>query len=239
MEVREILERMGPSTTAAEAIELLEHPETDEAHVLAALRKRNLASACVEAIARHERWGERYTIKAAIVNNPKTPKTLALRLVNVLFWKELLRVTNNFRLPMPVRVAAENHLVDRLPKLEMGERITLARSAPLRLITALIGDANPRVIEALATNPKLREVEVLQLVENPKVSPETLRVVAKSERWASRLPIRIALVRNPRTPVHVALSLLASLPRQTVAKLARSEDLPRVVLVGVERILTK
>jgi hypothetical protein len=216
---------------------LLDHPETEEAHVLAILRKRNLASTVTEAVARHERWGARYGVKAAVVNNPKTPKTLALRLVGALYWKELLRVTGNFQLSMPLRVAAENHLVERLAKLELGEKISLARSAPSRVISVLIAEAQPRVVEALLTNPRLREMEVLMVAENSKAPPETLRVIARSERWASRYPVKLALVKNPRTPVHTALGLLSSLPRQVVAKLMDWPDLPRVVYLGAERIL--
>ena len=53
MEVRELVQRVGPGTTTDETTELLDHPEAEEAHVLAVLRKRNLATAAIEAIARH------------------------------------------------------------------------------------------------------------------------------------------------------------------------------------------
>jgi hypothetical protein len=138
---------------------------------------------------------------------------------------------------MPLRVAAEKYLVERLAKLELGEKIALARSAPPRVISILIVEAQARVIDALLTNPRLREMEVLSMAENSKVSPETLRVIARSERWASRFPIKLALVKNPRTPVHTALGLLSSLPRQVVAKLVDWPELPRVVYLGAERIL--
>jgi hypothetical protein len=237
MEIRELVQRIGPATTAEDAMELLDHPQAEEAHILAVLRKRNVVSTVIEAIARHERWGGRYRVKAAVVNSPKTPKTLALRLVGGLFWKELLRVTGNFQLPMPLRVAAENHLVERLAKLELGEKVSLARSAPPRVISVLIAEAQARVVDALLANPRLREVEVLMIAENSKVSPDTLRVIARSERWASRYPVKLALVKNPRTPVHTALGLLSSLPKRVVAKLMDWPELPRVVYLGAERIL--
>ena len=146
-------------------------------------------------------------------------------------------MTGNYQLSMPLRVAAEKYLVDRLAKLELGEKISLARSAPSRVITVLIAEAQARVVDALLNNPRLREMEVLSIAENSKVSPETLRVIAGSERWASRHPIRLALVKNPRTPVHTALRLLSSLPRRVVAKLMDGSELPRVVFLGAERLL--
>ncbi len=196
MEVRELMDALGPAASAEQAAALLEHPQTEQAHVLAVLRKRDLPSTVIEAIARDERWNSRHIIKAAIVNHAKTPKTLALRLVNQLFWKELLKVANNFRLPMPIRLTAEKYLRDRLPQLELGERIALARTATARLLPGLIGDGNARVVAALLNNPRLREVQVLQIVEAPRSTPEILRTVADSERWASRPEVRTAVIKN-------------------------------------------
>ena len=230
---------MGPDADAVDVAAFLEHPDTEEAHLLAALRKRDLASGAIEAVARSERWGSRYVIRAAVVNHPKAPRTLALRLVQMLYWKELMRTTSNFRISMPVRVAAEKSLADRLPKLELGERVTLARAAPPMVIKGLLDDAHPRVIKALLSNPKLREFEVLRLVESPGLSSDTLRVIAESDRWASRHSIKMGLVKNPRTPVHVALRLLASLPRRKITQLVSSPDLPKVIIVGARRILAE
>lgn len=239
MELRDLLHNIGPDTNASDMVTVLEHPGTEEAHILAALRKRNLPSQAIEALARHERWNGRYRIKAAIVNHPKTPQTLALRLMGLLFWKELLRASTNFRLSMPVRISAEGHLVARLSKMEMGEKISLARSAPARVISQLLEESQPRVIEALLVNPRIREAEVVRLAEEPGVSTEVLRVLAKSARWSSRYPVRMALVKNCRTPVHAALTLLGSLPRREIEKLVSSDALPKVVLIKAHQLLER
>ena len=239
MELRDLLHNIGPDTNAADMMTLLEHPGTEEAHILAVLRKRNLPGPAIEALARHERWNGRYTVKAAIVNHPKTPKTLALRLMSLLFWKELLRASNNFRLSMPIRIAAEGHLVAKLSKMEMGEKISLARSAPARVVSQLLEESQPRVIDALLMNPRIREAEVVRLAEDPGVSSEALRVLARSERWSSRYTVKMALVKNRRTPVHAALTLLGSLPRREIERLVSSDVLPKVVLVRAHQLLER
>lgn len=239
MDLRDLINTIGPDTPTDEMVSFLEHPDTEEAHVLAVLRKRNLPSAVIETLARNERWNGRYTVKAAIVNHPKTPKTLALRLLNLLFWKELLRTSTNFRLSMPVRIAAEGQLVTRLSKMELGEKVSLARGAPARVVSQLLEEAQPRVVEALLLNPRLREAEVVGLAERAAISSEVLRVLARSERWSSRYPVKMALVKNPRTPVHAALTLLGTLPRREVEKLVSSEALPRVVLVRANQLLER
>jgi hypothetical protein len=238
MEVRELVARLGAGATSEEAREFLDHGETEESHLLAVLRKRDLASSFLEAIARHERWKGRHVVKVAVVNHPKTPKTLALRLLNQLFWKELLKVANNFRIPMPVRTTAEKYLRDRLSELELGERITLARTATPGLIPGLIGDRNARVIAALLTNPRLREVQVLSLAEDPASPSEVLRIVGESERWSSRPAVKLAVVTNKKTPVHTALRVLTSLPRPAIKKLVASDGVPAVIRLRAERILS-
>ena len=150
-----------------------------------------------------------------------------------------MKVSVNFRLPMPIRVAAERHLLDRLPKLELGERITLARVAPSGVVSVLVTQNNERVIEALMTNPRLRESEVHGLTENKKASPGVLRVVAESPRWASRPAVRLALVQNGRTPVHTALRLLSPMPRDTLLRWLARYEFPTVIRLGAERILNK
>lgn len=226
-----------PETTAA-AMALLDNPDTEEAHILAVMRKRNLASLTIEAIARHERWNQRYALKAAIVNHPKTPKTLALRVLSLLYWKELLRVSGNYRLPMRLRTAAENLLADRLPQLELGEKISLARTAPRRVVLLLSKEANARVLEALLANPRLRESEVIGLAENQKTPPDVLRVVAEADRWITRRPIKLAIVKNSQTPVHSALKLLATLPRRTLVQLLERHELPALISIKAERIIS-
>jgi hypothetical protein len=102
-----------------------------------------------------------------------------------------------------------------------------------------VGDSNARVIAALLANPRLREVQVLAVAENPASPPEVLRVIADSERWACRPAVRMAVIANKRTPVHTALRALASLPPQTIAKLVREYQLRPVIRLGAERILSR
>lgn len=237
MRPRDWVETLGPHSEGSDVEDLLAHEETDEAHILRLLRKRELAASVLETVARHERWGRRHVVRAAVVNHPKTPRTLALRLLSLLFWKEQLRVASNLRLAMPLRIAAENRLKERLPELEAGEKIAMARSAPPSLIPILAADPNPRLVAALLVNPRMRESDVAGIVQRDTAPGPVLRVVAQSERWIHRPAIRMGIITHRQTPVHVALSLLSRLERRDLSKLARSEGLPRVVALRIERLL--
>ena len=137
--IQELIESLGAGSARGDAQPLLDHPEAEQSHIVAVLRKRDLSSAVIEAIAGHERWSGQHSVRAAVVNHTKTPRTMALRLLHLLLWRELLNVTGNYRLPMPLRIDAERRLRDRLPELEIGEKIALARAAPQGLIPLLFG----------------------------------------------------------------------------------------------------
>jgi hypothetical protein len=232
------LEALGPHSTPADVAPLLDHPETDEVHLLKLLRKRDLPSSVIEAIARHERWDGRHPIRAAIVLHAKTPRTLSLRLLSLLFWRDQLRVAMDIRLQMPLRAAAENRLRERLPELELGEKISLARSAPPGLLSVLTADESHRVIAALLSNPRLLESDVVAIVRREKTPAEVLRVLAASERWISRPAVRVGVLCHPRTPVHSALKVLAGLSAHEIRRLLAEKPLPPVVRFGAERILS-
>ena len=233
----ELMDRVGPHATADVVKPLLDHPDTDESHLLRLLRKRELSSSVIEALARHDRWGWRHVVRTAVVNHSKTPRTLALRLLSLLFWKEQLRVATNMRLTMALRMAAENRLKERLPELEIGEKTTLARTVPPALVAILASESEARLIRTLLQNPRAREVDVVGIVDRDSTHAAVLRVVAQSERWVSRPPVNLGLLRHPNTPVHVALSLLERISRRDLRKLVAGQELPRGVALRAGRIL--
>lgn len=236
--VRDVLDSLGAHSVAGDVAPLLDHAEADEAHILALLRKRELAAPVIEAVARHDRWNKRHVVRAAIVNHMKTPRTLALRMLSLLFWREQLRVASNIRLAMPLRVAAESRLRERLPELELGEKISMAHMAPPGLIPILAAENHDRVIQSLLRNPRVREQEVVALVKRETTSAQVLRVVARSERWIVRPMIRDGVVSHRNTPIHVALSLLGRIPHRALTALVRKNELPTVVAMRARKILS-
>ncbi|GMR22278.1 MAG: hypothetical protein BMS9Abin37_0615 [Acidobacteriota bacterium] len=238
MTLREILDSLGPHSRASDAAPLLDHAEADETHVLALLRKRDLATPVIEAVARHDRWNKRHVVRGAIVRHMKTPRTLALRMLSLLFWREQLRVATNIRLAMPLRVAAESRLKKRLPELELGEQISIAHSAPPGLIPALAACNHERVVQSLLRNPRMREQDVLTLVKRETTTGSVLRAVAQSERWVVRPLVRTAIVSHRNTPVHVALTLLSRMPRRTLTALLKNNELRPVIAIRARKILS-
>jgi hypothetical protein len=139
---------------------------------------------------------------------------------------------------MPLRVAAESRLRERLPQLELGEKISIAHSAPPGLIPVLAASNHARVVQSLLRNPRMQEQDVLTLVKRETTSGSVLRVVAQSERWVVRPPVTTGIACHPNTPVHVALTLLGRMPRRTLKALVNSNELRPVVAIRARKILS-
>lgn len=108
--------------------------------------------------------------------------------------------------------------------LTLGERKSLARRPRRDLIERAIGDPHPDVIRLLLANPRLTEADVIRISARRPCPAEVLRSVARS-RWSGRARVRSALVRNPSTPVDVAVPLVSFLLRQELREVAGSSEL--------------
>lgn len=161
-----------------------------------------------------------YPLRRELAACPATPRTEALRFVAGLFWRDLLAVGLDMRVPPAVRRAAERHVVARLPALSAGEKVALARRAGAGVLAVLRLDPEPRVIAALLDNPRLTEGVLAPLVHAERAAPEVLRTIAEDRRWGVRYSIRVALSRNPRTPATTALGLLTQLKRSDLEAVA-------------------
>src|SRR6185436_5552043 len=100
-------------------------------------------------------WSGDARLLAAIAQNPRAPRGLALRLLPALFWRDLADVASSPRVDATVRVRAEALLLEAIPDLRVGERITLARLATPRVLKPLLADAEEKVTSACLPNPRL------------------------------------------------------------------------------------
>jgi hypothetical protein len=149
-------------------------------------------------------------VRKAVALHPATPRAEALRLLEDLPWRDLVDVGREVRTPAPVRHSANRRIIEKLPKLSLGEKTALARVADRALAGALLDGGEVDVLAALLGNPRLVEEDLTAwlLVRHPKEAP--LVLLASNDRWMARTAVRTAVLLSPRTPRPVALSLLTS-----------------------------
>jgi hypothetical protein len=213
--------------------------EALDEQVLAAVLRRAVPIAFLEEVASARPWSERPRVLARVVQNPRAPRTLALRLVSALYWHDLAEVAASSRLPAAVRSRAESLLRDGLPDMRLGDRVTLARLATPALLPGLLADAERKVIESALLNPRLREDDLVSALRRDDLAPALVEAVAASPRWASNYATRLALVLQPRTPLAIALQQISSLVPRDLRRVAGETGLRPLVQAAALAVLTR
>ena len=179
-----------------------------------------------------------YEMRRAIASHRRTPEVTALRFISGLFWRDLAEITLDVRIRPAVRRVAEKYLVQRLPRLAVGEKINLARRSTGEVIVHLRRDPDLRVIQALLENPRLTEELLVPLVA-ASPSPRVLDLVAKSPNWGSRYVIRSALARNAAAPFRAVFAVLPTLREGDLAEIVGDEGQSSVIRNRAHELLEK
>ena len=106
-------------------------------------------------------------------------------------------------------------------------------------IAGYLHDPSPRVIRALLENRRLAEEDVLIIVKRKNLPPDILATVFKDKRWAESYPVRLALARNPRSPLSVSLTCARYLRLFDLEEITRSHFIPLVFRHKVEMIINE
>jgi len=110
---------------------------------------------------------------------------------------------------------------ERLSALTVGQKINLALSGDREARMALIRDPNKTLHQHVLRNPRIGLDEVQYIAKLTTVSPDALVLIADDDEWGANPVICASLVRNPKTPLPVALRLLQRLPAGEIRTLAR------------------
>ena len=233
------LERRLREAGEAELIELVtaHGGEIGPTGALHALRNAHLSRPVVERLLEERRLLASYEVRAELARHPLTPQVRALRLVSGLFWRDLVRMTRDMRVPPVVRRSAERRLVERFDGLSTGERMAIARSCGGGLISRIRHSPCPRTIGALLENPRLAEGMLLPLASNETARPEVLARIAGDRRWGSRYRLRLAICRNPRTPPTTALGILPALKKVDLGSIVADRRIAAPVRRRAELLL--
>jgi hypothetical protein len=197
----------------------------EEDHLLALLRRRDLPEDLPKAIHRDARTATSHRLKLALVRNPTTPGPIVQSLLPHLYLFELVDLCFLPGVTPDQKLAAERAIVQRLPATELGNKITLARRATSSVVGELLKEGDLRLVEACLANPRLKELSILQFVNGPRGTAETLSAIARHPKWKNRPNLRLALLKNPKTPSIWHTLLLPSLRTADLRQVAASRRL--------------
>lgn len=110
---------------------------------------------------------------------------------------------------------------DRVRGQAQMQKILLAVKADRTDRAVLLQDNDPRVLLSVLRNPRLTIDEVVRLAKSSFLNYQIVDAIMSNAQWMASLDVRLALIRNPKTPQAFALRILPTLPDSEVRAIAK------------------
>ncbi len=130
----------------------------------------------------------------------------------------------SFRPPL----LSEGYLIPLHPSVEkiaLGVRKERARVPDLEVLTPLLADSTPAVIQILAENPRVLEAHALLIATLRPTHPYALQALLLHQRWLTNVKVVEGVARSEAAPPWLVLALTPLLPRPVQLAIA---NLPRI-----------
>jgi hypothetical protein len=204
-------------------------PGLTEDMALALLTRRDLPAQLLNQLSKNSGAMKNRKVKLALVEHPRTPRHVSIPMVRHLFTFDLMQVALTPAVPADIKMAAEESLINRLERLSQGERLSLAHRASGRVAAELLLDPEPRVIHAALENSRVTESVVIKALMSKNAPLSLVTAVCEDSKWSVRPEIRVALLRNEKTPLTYAVEFARSLPASRVREVLLDSNLPASV----------
>jgi hypothetical protein len=119
--------------------------------------------------------------------------------------------------------------VQKIYRLNTAEKLITALKGSREERTILIRDPNRLVATAVLGSPRITEAEIESISAMKNVSGEILREIGNHREWTKRYTVLNNLVRNPKTPIGIALSMVPRLNPRDVKGIAVDRNVPEPV----------
>ncbi|HLL53943.1 MAG TPA: hypothetical protein VK447_10375 [Myxococcaceae bacterium] len=131
------------------------------------------------------------------------------------------------------------NLTQKVMKMTISQKIKLATLGNKEARSILIRDSNKLVCTAVIRSPRITDGEVLVSANNRAVNDEVLRIIYNNREWVKKYPIKMALVKNPKTPLAISMKFLSTLRESEVKDLARNKNVPSGIQMAAKKMMDK
>ncbi|HZH03281.1 MAG TPA: hypothetical protein VEY30_05815 [Myxococcaceae bacterium] len=139
----------------------------------------------------------------------------------------------------PMEEGKRVNLTQRILKMSISEKIKLATKGNKEARGLLLRDSNKLVSVAAIRSPRITDGEVLMVANNRAATDDVLRVVYSNREWTKMYPVKLALVKNPKTPLAISMKFLTTLRESEVKDLARDKNVPNGVQMMAKKMMDK
>jgi hypothetical protein len=123
---------------------------------------------------------------------------------------------------------------DRPPATDLPRRLLTAATGSGDALRDLVHDRSEDVLRALVANPSLEEDDLLVVLGRHDLPGDLLRQVAGDARRTSSYKVRLAIVRNPKTPASASLKFVSQLFLFDLVAISLVPHVPREVKAAAE-----
>ena len=115
-------------------------------------------------------------------------------------------------------------------------RLQLSRGAGKTLRDMLIRDSNPQVAKSVLKFNTFSDGEVERIAKMRTIVEDVLEAIGRSRRWMRKYPISLALVKNPRTPIPIAVGIVPRMAVRDLRILRRDRNVSEAVRTLANRL---
>jgi hypothetical protein len=214
------------SDSQPDDLELASNPALAQDMALALLKRRDLAADAVEKISKNASLIKQRKVRLAVAAHPLAHRRIALRLIREFYTFDLMQFALLPAVAADLKRAADELLVSRVASITLGERIALARRASALVAAALLLDKEARVWQTALQNSRLTEAAIVKALLRSSASAAFVEGVCRHAKWSPRPEIRVALLRNEKTPLARALDFARTLPPAQLRDVLHASRLP-------------
>jgi hypothetical protein len=128
-------------------------------------------------------------------------------------------------------------VVQEIYRLNTAQKVIMALKGSREQRTVLVRDPNRMVSTAVLGSPRLTEAEVESFAGMRNISDEILRQIGMHRDWTKKYAVVANLVKNPRTPIGVSLSMVSRLNPRDIRGLTTDRNVPEVIRKQAQKFL--
>lgn len=115
------------------------------------------------------------------------------------------------------------------------QKIRMARNGDRPDRDAILRDTDRSLQRFVLINPGLTLGEVKAIAATATTLPQTLKTISEKREWASRPEIALAIIRNPRSPIPIAIKVLPHVNLGELRQLTRGGHLRTPILSAAKK----
>ena len=127
--------------------------------------------------------------------------------------------------------------VQKLYRLNTAEKTITALKGNREERAILIRDPNRIVAAAVLGSPKLTDAEIESFAAMKNVSDQVLRTIGQHREWTKKYSVVASLVKNPRTPIGIAMTFIPQLTVRDMKAIAVDKNVPEAIRKTAQKFI--